>query len=179
MFLSVLSTTANAATFKLDSIYTTVSFRVKHLMGYAVGSFTKFDGAIQLNDGNDAVTAVNGTVDMTTIDTRHKDRDNDLRSARFFDVEKFPTMTFKSTKIEKNKITGDLTLHGVTKKVTLDYAFWGLAKDQRGKTKTAVSISGVVNRKDFGIVYNIKTDDGTWLLGDEVELRIELHGILK
>ena len=88
-------------------------------------------------------------------------------------------MTVKSTKIEKNKITGDLTLHGVTKKVTLDYAFWGLAKDQRGKTKTAVSISGVVNRKDFGIVYNIKTDDGTWLLGDEVELRIELHGILK
>lgn len=170
---------AQAGTFTLDPNYTSIGFRIKHLMGYAVGSFTKYDGVIELNPDNSALTKLEGTVATPSIDTRHQDRDKDLRSERFFDVEKFPEMIFKSTKIEKDTITGDLTLHGVTKQVTFEYLFLGTAKDQRGRLKTGVSLRGKVNRKDFGITYNMKTDSGTWLLGDEVELKLELHGIQK
>lgn len=175
----LIPSSVSAGTFTLDPNYTSIGFRIKHLMGYAVGSFTKYDGVIELNSDNTALVGIEGTVATPSIDTRHQDRDKDLRSERFFDVEKFPEMIFKSTKIEKDTITGQLTLHGVTKTVVFEYLFLGMAKDQRGNLKTAVSLHGKVNRKDFGITYNMKTDSGTWLLGDEVELKLELHGLLK
>lgn len=180
-FLSLVfgANVGEAAEFSLDPNYSTVGFRIRHLMGFAVGSFTKFDGMIQLNQDNTVLVSLEGTIDAQKIDTRLPERDNDLRSARFFDVEKYPVITFRSTKIEPDKITGTLTMHGVTKEIVFDYVFLGLAKDQKGNTKTAVSMYGKVNRKDFGMDYNMKTESDTWLLGDEVEFKLELHGTMK
>ena len=148
-------------------------------MGFAVGTFEKFNGTIKLNEDNDTFEGLEAAVDVASLNTRNAERDDDLRSERFFDTAKFPQAKFVSKKISKDKITGDLTLHGVTKEVTFDYTLFGVAMDQHGRTKVALSLSGTVNRKDFGIVYNTKTDDGTWLLGDDVNLMIEVEGILQ
>ncbi len=166
-----------ADTYSIDNRYSTINFRIQHIIGYATGIFKTMSGTIELNEKNDGITKLEGTIDVNSLDTHLEQRDEDLRSEKFFDVKQFPNATFVSKNISKDKIKGDLTLHGVTKEITLDYKFLGTAKDQWGKDKTAVSISGIVNRKDFGITFNTKTDDGKWLLGDTIELKIELEGI--
>ncbi len=178
-FLFIMVSSVWAGTFTLDPKYTSIAFRIKHLMGYTTGYFPKFDGKIVLNKENRAVTAIEGTIDVTAIFTRLKERDDDLRSERFFYVEKFPEAKFVSTKITNSEVTGNLTLRGVTKPVKFKYEFWGTAYDQFGNTKTAVTLKGSVDRKDFGMDYNLKTEDGTMLLGEDVEFTIELHGILQ
>ena len=179
MFLCISSNFASAHTYSIDNRYSTINFRIQHIMGYATGVIKTMNGTIELSDQKDALTKLQGTMDMNSLDTNLADRDTDLRSERFFDVKQFPTAVFTSKKISKDKITGDLNMHGVTKEVTLDYKFLGIAKDQFGHDKTAVSLTGTINRKDFEVVYNTKTDDGKWLLGDDVELRIELEGIIQ
>ncbi len=165
--------------FVIDPVYTTFMFRIKHLMGYASGTIPKYDGTIDLNQDNKAFVGMNITLDLASMDTKNKDRDEDLRSERFFDVAKFPQGKFVTKKVQADdKVIGDLTLKGVTKEVTLAYVFHGIAKDQFGRTKTALTLKGTINRKDFGISYNTKTDDGKWLLGDDVDLWIEIQGIL-
>ncbi len=175
----LFTSAAWAGTFTVDPVYTTIHFRIKHIMGFAVGSFEKFNGTINLNDANDTLKDLEATVDVASLNTRNAERDTDLRSEKFFDAAKFPQAKFVGKKITKDKITGDLTLHGVTKEATFDYTLFGVAMDQHGRTKVALSLKGTINRKDFGIVYNTKTDDGTWLLGDDVDLMIEVEGILQ
>lgn len=172
-----LTTIAHAETYSIDNRYSAIHFRIQHIIGYATGVFKTMSGTIELNDEKSAVTKLQGTIDMNSLDTNLADRDEDLRSERFFNAREFPTMTFQSKKITKDKIVGDLNLHGVTKEITLDYQFLGTALDQFGQAKTALTLTGTINRKDFGVVYNTKTDDGKWLLGDNVELRIEFEGI--
>lgn len=174
-----MTSLAFADNFTVDQTYTTVGFRIKHLMGHAVGVIKKYDGQITLDKDNKSLQGIEATLDMTTIDTKNADRDEDLKSDRFFDVAKFPQATFKSKTVDDKKVVGDLTLKGVTKEVSLDYKFLGTATDQHGRFKAGVELTGSFNRKDFGITYNTKTDDGKLLLGDEVELRIEVQGILK
>jgi polyisoprenoid-binding protein YceI len=179
IFFLVFVSSGYAQTYSVDNRYSSVNFRIQHIMGYVVGKFTTVSGSLELNDKKDALTKLEGNIDMNSLTTDLEDRDADLRSERFFDVKQFPTATFVSTSISKDKMKGNLTLHGVTKEVTLDYKFLGTAKDQYGHDKTAVSLNGKVNRKDFGIVFNTKTDDGKWLLGDDVELMIELEGMIQ
>ena len=172
-----LTTIAHAQTYSIDNRYSTINFRIQHIIGYATGVFKTMNGSIELNNEKNAVTKIQGTIDINSLDTNLADRDEDLRSERFFNAREFPVMTFQYKKITKDKIIGDLSLHGVTKEVTLDYQFLGTALDQYGQAKTALTLTGTINRKDFGVVYNTKTDDGKWLLGDQVELKIELEGI--
>jgi polyisoprenoid-binding protein YceI len=177
LFFLLLSNVAHADTYAIDNRYSTINFRIQHIIGYATGIFKTMTGTIELNDKNDGLKKLEGTIDVNSLDTHLAARDEDLRSEKFFDVKQFPNATFVSKSISKDKIKGDLTLHGVTKEITLDYKYLGTAKDQYGKDKMAVSMSGSVNRKDFGITFNTKTDDGKWLLGDNIELKIELEGI--
>lgn len=179
ILMLAVSYSAHADTYNIDNRYSTINFRIQHIIGYATGVFKMMNGTIELNDKNDALVKLQGTIDVNSLDTNLADRDEDLRSPRFFDAKQFPTISFVSKSVAKDKVKGDLTMHGVTKEVTLDYKFLGTAQDQYAHRKSAVSLQGKVNRKDFGIVYNTKTDDGKWLLGDDVELKIELEGIIQ
>ena len=170
------------ATWKLDLVHSEVGFSVKHMMvSKAKGVFDKFDAVVEadVDDLTDAKIEV--TIDTTSINTRNEDRDNHLRSADFFDVENHPTMTFVAKDIKskggnKYDVTGDLTMRGTTKPVTLDVTFEGQSKDPMGGA-TVAGFSGVTNisRKEFGLTWNAAVETGGVLVSDEVKIHFELE----
>jgi polyisoprenoid-binding protein YceI len=172
---------ANAAdTWSIDKAHSDVTFRVKHLMSKVTGSFVDFDGTITTDFGNLAASSVSFTIQATSIDTKNADRDKHLRSADFFDVEKYPTISFTSSKITKTgegsfDVVGTLTMHGVSKEITLPVTFLGAAQDPWGNTKAGFEIDTTLSRTDFGIVWNKALETGGFLLGDEVEVTISLE----
>lgn len=152
--------TLAADTFKIDGAHTQAAFAVKHLMISNVrGEFGKTEGVLVLDEADPSRSSVEATIDVASIDTRDAKRDEHLRNADFFDAGKFPKITFKSTKVEKAgegalKVTGDLTIKGVTKKVVLDVAGPSAEiKDPWGNAKRGVSATATINRKDFGVSY--------------------------
>ena len=164
----------------VDKVHSNATFKVRHLMANVGGQFRDFDAAINIDRADPAKSSVEFTIQAASIDTGNDSRDKHLRSADFFDVEKFPTITFKSTSVKptsKNTfdVTGDLTMHGVTKRVTLPVEFLGFGKDGRGNEKAGFSIATTVNRKDYGIVWNRTFDDGGVLLGEDVKVAIDLE----
>ncbi len=166
-------------TWQLDPAHTHASFGVKHLVISTVrGEFGKTTGTMVLDESDVTRSRVEATIDASTIDTREPTRDADLRSQNFLDVAKFPTITFKSTKVEKAgegklKVTGDLTIHGVTRSVTLDVSGpTGEIKDPWGNVKRGVSATTRINRKDFGLTWSKAIDVGP-VVGDEVAIEIE------
>lgn len=167
----------------IDTAHSEIGFKVKHMMFTNVsGNFEKFDASIE-TEGDDFTTAkFDFSGEIASVTTGNADRDNHLKSADFFDAEQFPKLAFKSTSFEKideseYKLTGDLTLHGVTKSVKLDVEFGGLAKDPWGNTKTGLSATGKINRKDWGLNWNSALETGGVLVGEEVKLNIELQFI--
>jgi polyisoprenoid-binding protein YceI len=175
----LLAATSSADNWKIDKPHTSVGFTVSHLVVTKVnGNFDDFDGMINFDGENVENGSVNVTIQMASIDTDNEQRDNHLKSADFFDVEKFPVMTFKSKKIVdeegKNfKIIGDLTIRDVTKEVTLDAVFNGTIKDPWGGTRAGFSATGKINRQDFGVKWNQALETGGLLVGDEVTINIE------
>jgi len=177
---------AHADTWQIDPAHTNVEFTVRHMMISNVkGQFEKTSGTITTN-GNDPTTAkIDATIDASSINTRVDKRDAHLKSPDFLDVEKFPTITFKSTKIEadgpnKWKVTGDLTLHGVTKPVVLEVESSGPPiTDPSGKMRAGASATATISRKDFGIVWNKAMETGGVLVGDEVAISIDVEAIKK
>ena len=164
----------------VDKNHSNVTFKVRHLVANVSGSFNDFDAAINLDRANPAASSVEFTIQTASIDTANQNRDNHLKSPDFFEVEKFPTISFKSTSVKpKSKtefdVTGDLTMKGVTKRVTLPVTFLGFGKDGRGNEKGGFSIETTLNRKDYGIVWNRVFDDGGVLLGDDVKVAIDLE----
>ena len=165
----------------IDPTHSEIGFKVKHMMFTNVsGKFTKFDATVttQGDDFDTALFEFSGEID--SIDTGNTDRDGHLKSADFFDAEKFPALTFTSTSFDKQSdgeytLTGDLTLHGVTKQVTLDVEFGGTAKDPWGNLKAGFSATGKVNRKDWGLTWNAALETGGIMLGEDVKLAIELQ----
>jgi polyisoprenoid-binding protein YceI len=149
------------------------------------GAFTKVNGTIQFDDKDITKSSVDVTIDAASVDTRVDGRDKDLRSDHFFEVEKYPTLTFKSTKVEqvevgKLKVTGDLTIHGVTKQVVLDVEGPTAAvKDPWGNQRAAASATTKINRQDFGVKWNAKMDNGGWVLGDDVAITIDVEMVQK
>jgi polyisoprenoid-binding protein YceI len=171
---------AAADTWSIDKAHSDVGFRIKHLMSKVAGSFADFDGMITTDFGNLAASSVSFTIQATSIDTKNADRDKHLRSADFFDVEKYPTISFTSSKIIKTgegsfDVTGTLTMHGVSKEITLPVTFLGAAQDPWGNTKAGFEIDTTLRRTDFGIVWNKTLETGGFLLGDEVEVTIALQ----
>ena len=181
-----VATVARADTWQIDPAHTNVEFTVRHMMISNVkGQFQKTAGTITSN-GNDPATAkIDATIDAASINTRVDKRDAHLKSPAFLDVDKFPTITFKSTKVEaegpnKWKVTGDLTLHGVTKPVVLEVEGSGAAiTDPMGDTRAGASATTKISRKDFGIVWNQPMETGGVLVGDEVAISIDVEAIKK
>jgi polyisoprenoid-binding protein YceI len=181
---AVLSLPASAATstWQVDPAHSEALFSIRHLTISTVrGGFSKIKGTISFDEKDPSKSVVDVAIDMSTVDTREPKRDDDLRSDKFFDVTKYPTMTFKSTKVEqvsagKLKVTGDLTLHGVTKEVVLDVDGPSAAiKDPWGNQRAAASATTKINRQDFGVKWNKTIDNGGVMLGDEVSITIDVE----
>ena len=177
---------AHADTWRIDPMHTSVEFTVRHMMISNVkGVFEKTSGTITV-EGSDPTTAkIDAVIDASSINTRVERRDADLKSPDFLDVAKYPTITFKSTKVEtagkgKWKVTGDLTLHGVTKPVALDVESTGdPIHDPMGNTRAGASATTKINRKDFGLTYNKTLESGGVMVGDEVSITIDVEAIKK
>jgi polyisoprenoid-binding protein YceI len=177
---------AATSTWQIDPNHSSAQFAVRHLAISTVrGAFTKVSGTVQFDDRDISKSSVEVTIDAASVDTRVPDRDKDLRSDRFFDAEKYPTLTFKSTKVEqvetgKLKVTGDLTIHGVTKQVVLDVEGPTAAvKDPWGNQRAAANASTKINRQDFGVKWNAKMDNGGWVVGDDVAITIDVEMVQK
>ena len=183
---SALTLPAVAATsdWKIDPAHSSAQFSVRHMAISTVrGAFSKVNGMIALDDKDIAKSTVDVTIDVTTVDTREPGRDNDLRSDHFFDVAHYPTMTFKSKKVEqvapgKLKVTGDLTIRGTTKEVVLDVEGpTAPVKDPWGNQRAAATATAKVNRQDFGVKWNATMDNGGVVVGDDVNITIDVEMI--
>jgi polyisoprenoid-binding protein YceI len=183
---SALAVTCTAAEWSVDPNHSQASFAVKHMMVSTVhGSFNGLKGTVKYDPSDPAASKADLTIDATTLDTRNDMRDKDLKSDHFFDIAKFPTITFVSTKVEpsgdgKLKIVGDMTLHGVTKEVT--WLVDGPApavKDPKGNLHTGATASTTINRKDFGLTWNKTLDGGGVMVSDAVDLSVEVELVEK
>jgi polyisoprenoid-binding protein YceI len=177
--LSLPAAGANSQ-WQIDSQHASAQFAVKHLMISTVrGEFHGVTGTVNWDDKDITKSTIDVTIDTTTVDTREPKRDAHLKSPDFFDVAKYPTMTFKSKKIEqaspdKLKVTGDLTIHGVTKEVVLDVEGpTAPIKDPWGNTRVALNATTTVNRQDFGVKWNANMDGGGVVVSDNVNITID------
>ncbi|MDY7233021.1 YceI family protein [Hyalangium rubrum] len=177
---------ALAAAWEIDPAHSGAQFSVKHMMVSNVkGEFGKLAGTFNIDEKDITKSTVDVTIDATTINTRNEQRDNHLRSPDFFDVKNHPNITFKSTKVEKGadgklKVTGNLTLHGVTKPVVLDVEGpTPEVKSPFGDTRIGASATTTLNRKDFGLNWNKAIETGGVVVGDEVRVSIDLEGVKK
>jgi polyisoprenoid-binding protein YceI len=185
---AVISLPAAAANsnWQIDPQHSSAQFSVRHLAISTVrGAFSKVTGTVALDDKDIAKSTVDVTIDVTTVDTREPDRDKDLRSDRFFDVAHYPSMTFKSKKVEqvtpgKLKVTGDLTIRGTTKEVVLDVEGpTAPIKDPWGNQRAAALATTKVNRQDFGVKWNATLDNGGVVVSDDVSITIDVELIKK
>lgn len=164
----------------IDPTHSEVGFKVKHMMFTNVsGKFTTYDAEITTEDSDFTKSNINFSADIASIDTNNADRDNHLKSADFFDADNNPKLTFVSSSLVKSgddyELTGELSLHGITKTVKLEAEVSGELKDPWGNTKVALNINGKINRKDWGLTWNSALETGGVLVSDEVKLNIELQ----
>jgi polyisoprenoid-binding protein YceI len=170
---------ADPAAYKVDSDHSGVNFTIRHFVSNVSGRFKDFEGVIKYDKANPAASSVNFTIQTRSIDTDNDDRDNHLRSPDFFDAEKFPTMTFTSTSIkavdaDTLEVTGDLTMRGVTKKVTVPVDVLGSVKTPKGE-KAGFESAFKLDRKEYGIAWNRMLDTGGAILGDDVKIVISIE----
>lgn len=169
------------AKFNIDKAHSNIGFEVKHMMISKVkGQFPDYTAEIEAEDLTDLTTGkFSITFDVNSINTNNVDRDNHLRSADFFDVEKYPTITFTSTKVEKDgddyKVTGDLTIRDVTKPVTFDVEFGGKGVNPWGVEVYGFEAEGKINREDFGLTWNAALETGGVLVGKDIKIKVELE----
>jgi polyisoprenoid-binding protein YceI len=169
------------STWAIDPTHSEIGFKVKHMMFTNVsGKFNTSEATIENEDNQFETSKINFSADVNTVDTNNGDRDNHLRSADFFDVEKFPKLSFVGTSIKKIneglfQIDGDLTIKDVTKSVSLETEYSGIMIDPWGNTKAGLSITGKINRKDFGLTWNSTLETGGVLVGEEIKLNVEIQ----
>ena len=173
---------AGAATYTIDKDYSTVGFSIRHLFSKVGGSFNDFAGTFTYVPGQPEQWTAEATIQAASIDTNQAKRDAHLRSPDFFDVEPHPVITFKSAKVTdatptSAKLHGELTMHGVTKPVVLDVVIHGEGKDPWGNVRAGFTGTTQVNRKDFGLTWNQTLETGQLLVGEEVDITLEMEGI--
>jgi len=167
----------------IDPMHTQVEFSAKHMGIMTVkGHITGVQAAIDFNEDDFTASSVDATIDTRTLTTNDERRDGHLKSPDFLDVDQFPTIAFKSTRIEhaahdKYKMTGDLTIRGVTRPVTLDVVYSGQGKDPMGNVHAGFSANATINRKDWGLTWNVALETGGLLVGEEVKLALEVEAI--
>jgi polyisoprenoid-binding protein YceI len=185
--MSAVDSTTNSSqipvptgTWNVDPIHSSVEFHVKHLgIATVKGVFKEFEGSLQV--GPDGATAA-GSVKVASIDTREEKRDGHLRSPDFFDAEQFPEITFKSTSItplggEDFEVTGDFTIHGVTKPLTLSATLEGAETDPEGNKRVGLSANGQINRGDYGMTFNMALGSGNVVVGEKVKILLEISAV--
>jgi polyisoprenoid-binding protein YceI len=166
---------------QIDPGHSEVSFSARHMMLTKVrGSFGTFSGTVDFNEANPAASSVDVTIDTSSINTKHEQRDGHLKSPDFLDVANHPVITFKSTRVEviddsHGKIYGDLTIRGVTKEVVLDTEYSGIAKSPWGTENAGFNAVTKINRKDWGLNWNVALETGGWLVGEEITIDIEIE----
>ena len=173
-----------ADTYTIDKGHSEAAFTVKHLVSKVSGRFNDFGGNITLDAAKPEQSSVEFTIKGASVNTDNADRDKHLKSPEFFDVEKNPEITFKSSKVapagkDKFNVDGTLTMRGVSKQVTLPVEFQGFAKDPWGNERAGFAVETTLNRKDYGIVWNKALDQGGYLLGDDVKIVINLEAVKK
>ncbi|HYF61714.1 MAG TPA: YceI family protein [Herpetosiphonaceae bacterium] len=168
-------------TWQIDNSHSEVTFTVRHMMISKVrGRFNSFSGTVDFNEADPAASSVAVEIQVDSLDTREAQRDGHLKSPDFFDAAQFPTITFTSTRVEKvdanhGRIVGDLTIHGVTREVVLDTEYSGQSKSPWGTTSAGFSAETKINRKDFGLTWNQALETGGLLVGEDVNIAIELE----
>ena len=175
---------ASATTYAIDQAHTTVSFRIRHLFSYVQSTFNEFEGTFEYVPGQPGQWKAQAVIQAASIDTRVEKRDAHLRSKDFFDVERYPTITFTSTGVTDAtettaKLQGLLTIHGVEQPVTLDLAIHGEGKDPWGNVRSGFTATTTLDRKAFGLTWNEALETGQLLVGEEVEITLEVEGIAK
>ncbi len=164
----------NAASYSVDTAHSSVGFKIKHLsVSNVAGSFTKFNGQIELE--NKLPKAIEASIDVASVNTGDKDRDNHLLQNDFFGAQNFPQMKFVMKEFKDGKVIGDLTIRDVTKPISLDYEFGGEGKNFQGKDIVGFSLEGKISRKDFSFAPSSKE----LILGDEIKLNIEIEAFIK
>ena len=171
-------------TYQIDPAHSSVQFSVRHMMISNVrGSFSGIKGTVVYDSDNPSGSTIEAEIDAASINSHDAQRDEHLRGPEFLDTARYPTITFKSTKVERAgegelKVTGDVTIHGVTKPVTLTVEdISSDAKDPWGKTRAAASAKTKLNRKDFGLSWNVALEAGGVLVGDEIKLEFEIEAV--
>lgn len=170
------------STWQIDASHTHVEFAVKHMMVSTVkGRFAEVVGTIEIDEDDPASSVVEVTIPVASVDTRQEQRDAHLRSADFFDVERFPAITFRSRRVEPvdggYRVVGDLTIHGETREVALDVTDEGRAKDPWGGERAGFSGKTVIDRRDFGMVFNTALETGGVVVGNEIRIALEVEAV--
>lgn len=185
LLLALASTSAWAGEYKLDESHTQIGFKIKHLVISTVsGRFNKFTGGFKFDSQTGKLEDLKVSIEAASIDTNEPERDKHLKSADFFDVEKFPKLTFDSKKVitkagKPSQIEGELTIHGVKKAVALEVDYKGSATDPWGNESVAFEATTSVNRKDFGLKWNKSLDKGGVMIADEVKIVLEGEALLQ
>jgi polyisoprenoid-binding protein YceI len=186
IILTAATASAQSTTWQLDPAHSNAQFSVRHLgISNVQGEFTKVSGTVQLDDQDISKSTVNATIDVSSVDTRVQRRDDDLKSDHFFDIAKYPTITFQSTRIVSTgdgaaKMTGNLTIHGVTKEVTFDVTGPTKPIQVMNGTRRGASATTKINRQDFGIVYMTNTlPGGDEMIGDTVTITLDVEMVKK
>ena len=177
-------TAPGTQTFVIDADHSDVGFSVRHMLSRTRGRFARFSGEIELDREQPERSSIAFDVDPASIDTRQPDRDAHLKSSDFFDVERFPAVRFTSNRISKLagdrfRVEGTLDLRGILKPMALEVTYHGVAKDPWGNERAGFSTEAVINRKEFGMVWNAALDNGGLILGDDVTLAIDLETVRK
>ena len=177
-------TDETAGAYNFDKAHTYIGFRIKHFgLNEIPGAFRDFNGTINYDPKDVTKSSVEFSAKVTSIDTGIAARDNHLRTADFFEVEKFPDITFKSTKVEKKGknlvVTGDFTLKGVTKQIAIPFTMLGAIKDQRGNMHIGIAATTIINRQDYGVKWSQKLDNGSLAVDDMVKVDLQIDAAKK
>ena len=180
--MSTTTAATSVRTFAIDKAHSEVLFQVRHLVTKVRGRFTSFSGTVAFDLQRPDDSSVSFTIAADSVDTSTADRDAHLRSADFFDVEHYPTLTFVSTRVDRKSddrwaVTGTLTIRGVSKDVTLPVSHLGHAKDPWGNARVGFETEITINRKDFGLVWNAALETGGFLVGDEVKITVSVQAV--
>lgn len=180
LLMIAVTATAFAEEWKIDKAHSSVSFKVRHMVISKVkGGFDDFSGTVQFDGKDLSKGSVEFSIDVASIDTEDEKRDEHLKSAEFFDAASYATITFKSTKViadgKNYKLVGDMTMKGVTEEVIFDFEFSGIIDDPWGNKRAGFSASATINRQDFKVSFSKVLDNGGLMVGNDVEIDIELE----
>lgn len=179
-----MSTATAVRTYAIDKSHSEAAFQVRHLVTRVRGRFTDFEGTVEFDEHSPERSTVSVTIQAASVDTGDATRDNHLRSGDFFDVEKFQTLSFRSTRLTKTgdnsfDVEGDLSIRGVTRPVTLPVTFLGKARDPWGNERLGFEGELKIHRKDYGLTWNAALETGGFLVGDEVKIAVQVQAVAK